>query len=131
MSVQVHIVDGPIGAAAERADSTNQGAAGAVVVFDGVVREMEDGKRLAGLTYEAYEPMASRELLRLAEDVAAKHDLIGLACRHSRGFVGVGECSMRVVVRSAHRTAALVAMGEFIDRLKKDVPIWKSPVWAA
>lgn len=131
MSVEIHIVEGPIGAEIGRAPATADGTAGAVLVFDGAVRALEDGKRLRGLEYEAYEPMASRELKRLAEEVVAKHGLIGLACWHSRGLVRVGGCSMRVVVRSGHRAVALAGMGEFIDRLKRDVPVWKRAVWAA
>jgi molybdopterin synthase catalytic subunit len=129
MSTHIHIVDGPIGGDIGREAATGDGTAGAVLMFDGVVRELEDGRRLRGLEYEAYEPMASRELARLAAEVVAAHTLIALECWHSRGLVAVGECSMRVVVRSGHRAAALAAMGEFIDRLKKDVPIWKTPVW--
>jgi molybdopterin synthase catalytic subunit len=126
MSVGVHIVDGAVRAEAAGSDVR---PAGAVLVFDGVVRPIEEGRELAALEYHAYEPMATRELAALGEDVVRKHGLMGLRCVHSRGRVGVGECSMRVTIWSAHRAGALAGMGEFIDRLKKDVPIWKKPVW--
>ncbi len=128
MSVEIHIVDGPLGLDASAPGEGRDGA-GAVIVFDGIVRGREEGRPLAALTYEAYEPMASRELAKLGDDIARKHGLLGLRCVHSRGRVGVGECSMRVTIWSAHRAEGLAAMGEFIDRLKQDVPIWKRVVW--
>ena len=125
MSVEIHIVDGPV-----RPESAGPAmGAGAMLVFDGIVRRMEDGRELAALEYEVYEPMASQQLIALAEELVRTHGLMGLRCVHSRGQVAVGECSMRVTICSAHRAAALSGMAEFIDRLKKDVPIWKKPVW--
>ena len=139
MSVEIHIVQGAIGATAERSEERAgdvlslpriaQLEIGAELVFDGIVRRMAGGREVAALEYEVYEPMASRQLGTLGEDVTRKHGLIGLRCVHSRGRVGVGECSMRVTIWSAHRAPALVGMGEFIDRLKLDVPIWKKVVW--
>lgn len=129
MSVDTHIVEGPVPPTAASAFHSLAGAFGAVLVFDGMVRGLEDGRQLVALEYEAYEPMASRELRAIASNVVEKHGLIGLRCTHSRGRVGVGECSLRVVVHSKHRAEALAAVGEFIDRLKRDVPIWKKPVW--
>ncbi len=127
MSVEIHIIDGPI---RTHANASPRDSAGALVVFDGIVRGMEDGRSLAALSYEHYEPMASQQLRALAEDIVTKHALLALHCHHSRGRVNVGECSMRVIIHSAHRKEALAAMGEFIDRLKRDVPIWKSVIWA-
>lgn len=129
MSVEIAIVDGPIPGAAS-ARPTAGGHAGAILSFDGIVREMEDGKPLVALDYQAYEPMATRQLTSIAEDVVRKHGLVGLSCWHSRGRVPVDKPSMRVVIHARHRKEALAAMGEFIDRLKRDVPIWKSAVWA-
>lgn len=147
MSIEIHIIDGAIphtpgmsesgGGASESHghtqphDTLSRHAAypGAIVTFDGIVRPTEEGRPLAALSYEHYEPMASEQLRALAEDILQKHALIALQCLHSRGRVNIGECSMRVIVCSAHRKEALAAMGEFIDRLKKDVPIWKSVIW--
>ena len=125
MSVEIHIVEEAVGP--EQTASAE--GAGAVLVFDGVVRAMEEGRELVALEYEVYEPMATQQLVALAGDVVRSHGLIGLRCVHSRGRVAVGACSMRVTICSAHRAAALAGMGEFIDRLKKDVPIWKKPLW--
>jgi len=132
MSVEIHIIDGPIGHGTTAGATASSGPAehGAELTFDGVVRAMENGRRIAALLYDVYEPMASRELRSLAEDVVRTHTLLELRCLHSRGEVPVGQCSMRVTIRSTHRAEALAAMGEFIARLKRDVPIWKRPVWA-
>lgn len=127
MSVTVEILDGPLPDWPAR----RWAGAGAVVVFEGVVREMEQGRALDGLEYQAYEPMAGTMLARIGGDVAARHGLIAMHIAHSRGRVAVGGVSFRLVVASAHRKEALAAMDEFIDRLKRDVPIWKRPIWRA
>ncbi|MBL8758894.1 MAG: molybdenum cofactor biosynthesis protein MoaE [Phycisphaerae bacterium] len=111
-------------------EGVGAGAAGAVVVFEGVVRAMEGGRRIAALRYEAYEPMASRMLAELARATAAQHGLLAIEVEHSVGEVVVGARSFRLVVEAAHRREALEAMEAFIVAMKRDVPIWKTPVWA-
>ena len=125
--MRVAIVDGPLPVA--RPSGAPDGA-GARLVFDGVVRRVEGSRDIESLAYEAYEPMASRMLERLALQVVARHALLGLVVHHSRGVVPVGEVSLRVVIDAPHRAQALAGMAEFIDLLKRDVPIWKKPVWA-
>jgi molybdopterin synthase catalytic subunit len=125
MSVRVQIVDGPVGPV----EALEAEGAGAVVLFEGIVRPMEEGRELAALDYQAYEPMAQREMEKLAAELSAKHGLMAVTVVHSRGRVAVGERSLTLVIAAAHRGPALLAMGEYIDRLKKDVPIWKKPVW--
>ena len=98
---------------------------GAVLVFEGIVRSEEDGQRINALIYTAYEPMATMELTKLAQDVCTRHSLARITVEHSRGRVRVGEVSFRLTIRSPHRKQALAAMDEFIDRMKRDVPIWK------
>jgi molybdopterin synthase catalytic subunit len=127
MSVQVHLIDGPLG---EPAVWRHESGAGAIVAFEGVVRPLEEARALAALEYEAYEPMASRMIERISADLIAKHGLLAICVEHSTGRVGVGECSFRLRIASRHRKEALGAADEFIDRLKQDVPLWKSPVWA-
>lgn len=127
MSVHASIVEGPLSPAPALRETEG---AGARLVFEGLVRRIEGGRDVESLEYEAYEPMASRMLERLAGDIVARHRLLGLRVEHSRGVVPVGRASLRVVIDGAHRAEALAAMGEFIDLLKRDVPIWKKPVWA-
>ncbi len=111
------------------------GETGALVRFDGRVRRMErtecGGEReLAALDYEVYEPMASSQLHELAQRVLHAHGLHRVVVLHSRGVVPVGAVSFVLVVESPHRAEALAATVDFIDGLKRDVPIWKQPVWA-
>lgn len=125
MSVAACILDGPLSPGAAEAAA----GAGAVVVFEGVVRELEDGRAISGLDYSAYRPMADRQLERLAGEVLSRFGLIAIRAEHSIGRVGVGEVSFRLTIRARHRKEALSAMDEFIDRLKQDVPIWKAAVF--
>lgn len=134
MSLSAHtlvaIVDGPVPPAS---DAPEPGSGG-LLVFEGFVRELEPREdeptaRIQALNYQAYEPMAQNQIIRIGNDLIARHGLLGLSVIHSRGRVRVGECSIRVTISSRHRKEALTAMDEFIDLLKKDVPIWKEPVW--
>ncbi len=102
--------------------------AGAIVVFEGLVRPLEDGRTIRGLSYEAYEPMAGEMLVAIGEELLRRHGLVALCVEHSKGLVLVGECSFRLQVAGRHRQESLAALGEFIDRLKRDVPIWKTAV---
>ena len=98
---------------------------GACLEFWGIVRELENGKKIPGLHYEAYETMARTELDKIFRDLAAQHPCDELLFIHRLDFVPVGEASLFVRICSAHRQASLSLMGALIDRLKADVPIWK------
>lgn len=99
---------------------------GAVVEFLGIVREMEDGAPLAGLHYEAYERMALTEFARIDEDLRSAFPIAGALVIHRLGWVPVGEASLFVRVFAKHRGVALGYCAALIDRMKLDVPIWKS-----
>lgn len=98
---------------------------GAWVEFRGRVRGEENGQGIAALEYEAYSPMAEREMQRIFADLAAR--LPGLAARviHRVGIVRVGETVLYVGILGRHRAEAFALLIEFVDRLKQDVPIWK------
>lgn len=144
MEITVRLVEGEIGGwnAAFRAGAPESCVpesgvceTGAVVTFDGRVRGSEVGRILLALDYEAYEPMASRELEKLARGLAAKHTagkarIQAVRVWHSVGRVPVGGCSFRLEVASVHRKEALAFMDEFIDEMKKQVPLWKNPQFA-
>lgn len=98
---------------------------GAVVVFHGDARAQTGGRRVTGLWYEAYEPMALAGLEALADEVRARHGVGAVACAHRLGHVPAGETAMVLAVGAPHREAALAAVGDYIRRLKQDVPIWK------
>jgi molybdopterin synthase catalytic subunit len=124
MSVEVMILDGQLPPAAPaRADG-----AGGIVVFEGIVRGTEEGRSIAALEYQAYEPMAQRMIARISEELIGKHGVLAIKVEHSKGRVLVGACSFRLTVWGRHRKEALAATDEFIDRLKADVPIWKKAV---
>lgn len=127
--INIRLIDGPLPTQHGNAEPPAHGT-GASLVFEGIIREQEDGRRLRSIVYDVYEPMATRELTRLASELAATHALIAVHVEHSRGEVPVGRCSFRLRIESAHRKEALSAMDEFITRMKRDVPIWKVPRWA-
>ena len=125
--VEIDVMDGPLPAAPAPPHVEN---AGALVCFEGIVRPLEEGRRIAALDYEAYQPMAGAQLRRLAERVLHRHGLLAIRVEHSRGRVPAGACSFRLRIASRHRAEALRAAEEFIDAMKRDVPIWKSAVFA-
>ena len=94
--------------------------------FRGVVRPVENGRAIAGLRYEAYGPMAVAEMGRLLEELKSRHGLLGAQVWHRTGFVPAGEAAVSIAIASGHRGEAFAAMVEFMDRLKQDVPIWKT-----
>jgi molybdopterin synthase catalytic subunit len=98
---------------------------GASVEFRGIVREMEDGASLTGLWYEAYESMARRRIEEHVSALAAQHPCAVVHLIHRLGWVSVGEASLFIRVLSRRRREALALIGELVDRLKDDVPIWK------
>lgn len=110
---------------------------GAVVVFDGIVRNHSHGRRTLHLDYEAYEEMAARQMFELAVDARARFGVRHVAIVHRLGRLVVGETSVLIVVASAHRAQAYEASRWLIDTLKQQVPIWKKEtfvdgsVWAA
>jgi molybdopterin synthase catalytic subunit len=98
---------------------------GACVEFQGIVRELEGAQALNGLHYEAYEAMARPLLEKHFTELATLHPCDGILFIHRLGWVPVGEASLFVRVISAHRGEGLRFLADAIDRLKKDVPIWK------
>ena len=127
-TMDIHILDGPLRDMPEHAAAAP--GSGAVAMFLGVVRGDENGRSIGALDYQVYEPMATRQLEELVRDLISRHGVSRIAVWHSRGRVPVGAVSFRLVVEAPHRKEAIAAMGEFIDRMKADVPIWKTPVWA-
>lgn len=126
-AVTVTLRDGPLPPLA--ATWTVSGA-GATLCFDGIVRPSENGRAIVALDYEAYEPMATLQLTRIAAALLARHGLLAICVEHSRGRVANGEVSYRLRIASKHRKEGIAALDEFTDRLKKDVPIWKTAVFA-
>jgi molybdopterin synthase catalytic subunit len=113
------------------------GEDGAVVIFDGIVRNNTRGRETLFLDYEAYETMALTQMRALAEEAVERFRVRDVALVHRLGRIEIGETSVLIVVASAHRGPAFDACRWLIDTLKKTVPIWKKEhfvdgaVWAA
>jgi molybdopterin synthase catalytic subunit len=103
--------------------------AGAVVVFWGAVRSLEDGREITGIDYEAHRAMAEHQMQIVAETAAKSFDVREIFLRHRIGLVAAGEPSVVVRVTSRHREAAFAASQWIMDELKRVVPIWKRPVF--
>ncbi|MDQ6860743.1 MAG: molybdenum cofactor biosynthesis protein MoaE [Verrucomicrobiota bacterium] len=103
---------------------------GGVVDFWGVVRRMEDGRRISGIEYEAHRAMAEHQLGVMAEQASRDFELKQVVVQHRIGYVAAGEASLFVRVGSRHRAEAFRASIWLVDELKRRAPIWKRPVFA-
>ena len=112
------------------------GSDGAVVVFDGIVRNNTRGRQTSHLIYEAYDEMAVTQMLALLQGARERFAVRDAFLHHRLGQLAVGETSVLIGVASAHRGAAFDACRWIIDTLKTTVPIWKreffidGAVWA-
>ncbi|HWW17320.1 MAG TPA: molybdenum cofactor biosynthesis protein MoaE [Candidatus Saccharimonadales bacterium] len=112
------------------------GTDGAIVTFDGCVRNQSHGRRTLYLEYEAYESMALAKMREIAVEIHAKFPIDRVAIAHRLGRLEIGETSVYIAVSAPHRAAAFEACRFAIDMLKRSVPIWKKEyfedgaVWA-
>jgi len=104
-------------------------AAGAIATFIGTTRDTFEDKQVLELRYEAYVPMALRQLRAICSAARNRWKLMRLAVVHRLGVVLVGEESVFVAVSSVHRRDALEACEYIIDEIKASVPIWKKEVY--
>lgn len=98
---------------------------GALVVFEGVVRNHARDKAVRFLEYEAYQPMALKKLEEIGSLAKKTFDIRDISIVHRLGHMEIGECSTVIVVASAHRGPAFDACRYAIDKIKEIVPIWK------
>ena len=121
---------------AELARSVRGSEDGAVVTFDGFVRNHSHDRATLYLEYQAYEPMALRKMSEIAEHLHKNFAIHRVAIAHRLGRLEIGETSVYIAVSAAHRGAAFDACRYAIDTLKRTVPIWKKEfftdgaVWA-
>jgi molybdopterin synthase catalytic subunit len=120
----VTVTDAVLDVAALLARVQHQGA-GAATCFVGTVREVNDARAVTGIDYEAYEPMASTELLAIAQEAVHQWPGCRVAIAHRVGSLGLGEASVIIAVAHARRAPALDAQRYCIETLKQRVPIWK------
>lgn len=125
------LVDEPIDAAAvER--SVRATDCGAVLLFLGTVRDHHAGRAVHGLDYSAYRPMAEQALRRIVASIEGEADApLRLAIVHRLGDVPIGEASVAIAAASPHRDAAYQASRTALERLKREVPIWKREHYAS
>jgi len=121
------VVDRPL-ALAEVVDAVSAPGRGGIVTFTGTVRSDTRGRRVVRLEYEAYREMAERKLAEIGGAVAAAH-AVEVAIVHRVGVLMPGDAAVVIACAAPHRTAAFRACEECIERLKKDVPIWKREVF--
>lgn len=107
-----------------------RGEDGAVVDFEGVVRNNTKGRATKYLDYECYEPMAIKVMAEIGREIAAAHAIGRIAMVHRLGRMEIGAASVVIVVTAPHRRPAFDAALEGINRLKKTVPIWKKEYFA-
>ena len=110
--------------------AVKSGEDGAVVVFDGIVRNHSRGRRTIYLDYEAYEEMAIRQMRELGGKARERFGARQVTIIHRLGRLEIGETSVLIVVASAHRSAGFEACRWLIDSIKQTVPIWKKETFA-
>ncbi len=103
---------------------------GACVIFEGIVRNNSKGRATSHLEYFAYEELALKQMKRIGAEIAEQFQVGRIGIVHRLGLLQIGEASVVIVVTSPHRKAAFTAALESIDRLKREVPIWKKEFFA-
>ena len=105
-------------------------AAGAFASFEGWVRDLNDGREVVSLEYEAYAPIAETEGKRILAEALERFGLLKVASCHRVGHLRIGDCAVWVGVTAAHRGDAFDGCRYVIDELKQRVPIWKKEHYA-
>jgi len=118
------LTDSPIDSE-ELAQRVMRPSDGACVVFEGVVRDHHEGKRVESILYDAYRPMAEKEIAKILHDINTRFPQVAIAVTHRLGALTVGEASIVIACASPHRGEAFEACRMMIDRFKQTVPIWK------
>jgi molybdopterin synthase catalytic subunit len=103
---------------------------GATVTLDGYVRKFTKGRETLHLFYEAYGPMALKEMEKLIERAKSDFEISNVGIVHRLGKLEVGETSVAISVAAPHRKAAFAACEWLIQELKRTVPIWKKEIYA-
>jgi molybdopterin molybdotransferase len=123
MDIEISITKEPI--AENQHHSLLSGAAGALAEFRGIIRGQEEGRQITALDYEAYQPMAEKEMQRILEELGTAHPFLSARVVHRIGVVPVDAVAIYIGVTAKHRAEAFIILSDFMDRLKQDVPIWK------
>jgi molybdopterin synthase catalytic subunit len=98
---------------------------GAISLFVGTVREVNEGRSVSAIEYSAYKSMASAELERILDEAVERFGISALVVEHRIGLLGLGEVSVAIAAAHPHRAPALDSTRYVIEEIKKRVPIWK------
>jgi len=123
----VDVGDHPLDLAAHEA-AVSDSRAGAVVSFQGVVRDHDDGRGVTLLEYEGH-PTAEKILREVAEEIAADPEVYAVAVSHRVGTLRIGDVALVAAVSTAHRAAGFAACARLVDEAKARLPIWKRQVF--
>ena len=119
-----YLTDDPIDSSA-LARRTIRRSDGAYVLFEGIVRDHHEGKRVESIFYDAYRPMAEKEIDKIVRGIQSEFPDVACSVLHRLGQLVVGDASIAIVCASPHRADAYAASRAVIDRIKETVPIWK------
>lgn len=123
------IVEQPIDEGTLRRAVADPGA-GAVLIFLGTTRNQTGDRAVEYLEYEAYEPLALRQMETIAAEIRQRWpDVKGIALVHRVGHLEIGEASIGIAIATPHRVQAFAACRYAIDRAKESLPVWKKEVW--
>ena len=103
---------------------------GAISLFVGTVREVNEGRAVSAIEYSAYQSMASAELDRILDEAEARFGVSALVVEHRIGLLGLGDVSVAIAAAHAHRAPTLDCARYVIEEIKKRVPIWKKEHYA-
>lgn len=106
-------------------DFVSDDSCGGIAVFVGTVRNSTQNKEVTQLDFSTYQPMAIRELQKIADTALAQFDILKIAIHHAKGMLQIGDIPVIIMVSAPHRKAAFAACQFAIDTLKETVPIWK------
>ncbi|GAB3148770.1 molybdenum cofactor biosynthesis protein MoaE [Micromonospora sonneratiae] len=124
----VAVTEEPIDLAAHEAAVADP-RAGAVVSFQGVVRDHDHGRTVTRLNYEGH-PTASDVLREVAAEIAADPAVYAVAVSHRVGALAIGDVALVATVSTAHRAAAFAVCARLVDEVKARLPVWKHQVFA-
>lgn len=119
-----YLIDGPIDTGA-LIKSVMRASDGACVLFEGVVRDHHEGKPVESIFYDAYRPMAEKEIDKVVVAVSQEFPAVAIAVLHRLGELRVGQTSIAIACSSPHRAESFSACRAVIDRIKETAPIWK------
>ncbi|BCB80637.1 molybdenum cofactor biosynthesis protein MoaE [Phytohabitans flavus] len=125
--VLLAVTDQPLDLAAHEA-AVAERRAGAVVSFQGVVRDHDHGRSVTKLEYEGH-PTAEAVLREVAAEIAADPDVYAVAVSHRIGPLEIGDAALVAAVSTAHRAAAFAACARLVDEVKARLPIWKHQIF--